>query len=117
MSEARSTGTGVCVKHLRGVCSPFYKNNFIAYYKSGVQHQKVRVKAEAPPHCVLCPHLDSRWLSCLMQALVLGLVTQNVFISVLPPCSCVIEAHTSARVREREGVGETPLWVCQWGTW
>lgn len=81
-----------------GVCSPFYKNNFIALCKNAVQHQKVRVKAKAPPHCPLCPlcpHLDSRWLSRLLQALVLGLVTPNAFISVLPPRSCLAEAHMS----------------------
>ena len=84
----------------REVPPSFLFNNFIAQRKSDVQHQKVRMKAKAVVNlsCVarlLCLRHGLPLALSPLVALALGLLTQNMFISVLPPPSCQIETHTA----------------------
>lgn len=97
------------VGRFRSVCQAFcgeggvhcrFFSVSVVHSKNDAQPQRGRAKAEAVISlgCVarlLCLQRSLPLALMPLVALVLGLVAQNIFLSVLPPCPCQIEAHTS----------------------
>ena len=96
------------VGRFRSVCQAFCREGGVhcrffsvsVHSKNDAQPQRGRAKAEAVISlgCVarlLCLQRSLPLALMPLVALVLGLVAQNIFLSVLPPCPCQIEAHTS----------------------
>lgn len=83
----------------------------MAQYENGAPHQKERIKVKAILNLssipTVCFVYTADSLSHLMQVLFLGLVAQNVFLSVLPPRPCLMAALTSAH-----GMGGKGLLPC-----